>query len=148
MRKCTEMQTRNMIKVAATSTDVRRKKIMDLLRTINHNACPTLQQFGVNVATEFATIAARVLNPPQLEYAQKKSVTPAKGVWNASGYFLFPVTLSNWAVLTLDQRAHENDVRTFVERVSLQNNKKTLIKSKCTFRICFPIPGLNDWRQL
>lgn len=118
MRKCTEMQTRNMIKVAATSTDVRRKKIMDLLRKINHNACPTLQQFGVNVASEFATIAARVLNPPQLEYAQKKTVVPNKGVWNASGYFLFPVSLAKWAVLTLDQRAHENDVRTFVERVS------------------------------
>lgn len=29
MKRCTEMQTRNMIKVAATSTDVRRQKIMD-----------------------------------------------------------------------------------------------------------------------
>lgn len=107
-----------MIKVAATSTDVRRKKIMDLLRGINHNACPTLQQFGVNVATEFSTINARVLDAPKLEYAGKKIVQPSKGVWNAAGHFLFPVTLTNWAVLTLDQRCYENNTLGFVERVS------------------------------
>lgn len=117
MKKCTEMQTRTMIKQAATSTDVRRKKIMDLLRNINHNACPTLQQFGVSVATDFSKVPARVLDPPVLEYANQKKAFPKKGVWEGGGHFLFPVTLTNWAVLTLDQRTYENGVRDFTSMV-------------------------------
>lgn len=122
MKKCTEMQTRNMIKQAATSTDVRRSKIMNLLREIRHNESPTLQQFGVGVAADFTTVKARVLNAPTLEYADKRQVQPRLGVWNPAGSFLYPVQLNNWALLILDQRANERMVYDLASNVSVDQD--------------------------
>lgn len=118
MKRCTEMQTRNMIKQAATSTDVRRGKIMTLLRDIRHNESPVLQQFGVSLAADFTTVKARVLSAPTLEYAGKKQVQPRLGVWNPAGTFLYPVQLNNWAVLIMDQRANERSVYELADNVS------------------------------
>lgn len=126
MKKCTEMQTRNMIKQAATSTDVRRSKIMNLLREIKHNDSPTLQQFGIGVGGEFATVKARVLEPPTLEYANKRVVRPMRGVWNPAGEFVYPTQLKNWAVLILDQRANERAVYELVGNVSRYLNRDIL----------------------
>lgn len=117
MKKCTENQTRAMIKQAATSTDVRRGKIMALLKEIKHNDSPTLQQFGIGVDGNFASINARVLNPPTLEYANKKQVKPVRGVWNPAGEFLFPMQLPNWSILILEERTNERAVHEFIAQV-------------------------------
>lgn len=122
------MQTRNMIKVAATSTDVRRDKIMDMLRRISHNQSPALNQFGINVGNEFLNVPARVLDAPTLQY-KNSTVRPAKGQWRIDNLqFLNPMTLTRYAVLVMDKYVRENDVRQFCDFVSV-----LLVKEKNIF---------------
>lgn len=97
-----------MIKESATSTDARKQKIMDILRKINHNGSKCLNQFGLGVANDFTQIPARILDPPTLEYNGGKQARPQKGVWNATGPFLFPKNIENWSIFCLDQRTNEN----------------------------------------
>lgn len=122
------MQTRNMIKVAATSTDVRKDKIMEMLRRISHNQSSALNQFGINVGSEFLNVPARVLDAPTLQY-KNDTVRPAKGQWRIDNLqFLNPMTLTRYAVLVMDKYVRENDVRQFCDFVSV-----LLVKEKNIF---------------
>lgn len=60
-KKCTENQTRNIIKTAATSTDVRKQKIMALLQKITHNQSPVIRGFGLSIDGDFTKVPARLL---------------------------------------------------------------------------------------
>lgn len=112
------MQTRNMIKIAATSTDVRKQKIMDILKKIDHNKTPTIQQFGFSVGNEFETVPARILDPPGLEYANKKLIRPDKGQWRTDGcQFLRSENMDNWAFLIADNRVRDNEIHGFAKEV-------------------------------
>lgn len=66
-KKCTETQTRNIIKTAATSTDVRKDKIMNLLRQITHNQSPVIRGFGLGIEGEFTKVPARQLGTTRLQ---------------------------------------------------------------------------------
>lgn len=117
-KKCTEMQTRNMIKVAATSTDVRKEKIMDMLQKIAHNQSSTLKQFGISVGSEFSRIPARILDAPTLEYKNGRTIVPSKGQWRIDRLeFLQPKNVTRFAVLILDK--YVRDVRDFCMWVSI-----------------------------
>lgn len=119
MKKCTENQTRNMIKEAATSTDVRKQKLMDILRKIDPNRSPTVQQFGLQVDTNFAQIQARILVPPTLEYTQGRTVIPRDGVWKAENIgFIQSMNATNWGVLCLDDRTQQSAVKELCGMVS------------------------------
>lgn len=118
MKKCTEKQTRNMIREAATSTDVRKAKIMAMLQKMRHNEAPALKQFGIGVASEFTAVKARVLDAPTLEYGKMSKVRPMRGVWNPAGEFLRPMAIPNWAVLIMDQRTNQHAVNDFIANVS------------------------------
>lgn len=99
-RKMNEMETRTMVKYAATSTEVRKDKIMYSMKDANYNRDPCVQSFGISVNNEFERVPARVLEPPHLEYCNKKTVRPAKGVWRPEG-FLIGQELQHWTVLVL-----------------------------------------------
>lgn len=119
-KKCTETQTRNMIRVAATSTDIRKDKIMEMLRKINHNQSKCVQSFGIQLDQNFATIPARILDPPALEYGNKKPIYPSRGVWRADRLpFLYPKGADKWAILVMDNRnVYPNQVQDFGNNVS------------------------------
>lgn len=120
MKKCTEMQTRNMIRQAATSTDVRKKKIIDILRKLQPNNSLAIQQFGLRMAADFTQIDARILNPPVLEYGRGETVQVQRGVWRAEGKsFIAPVRMQNWGVLILHDRTQRGVVEAFCRTVSL-----------------------------
>lgn len=107
-----------MIKVAATSTDVRKQKIMSMLQQIAHNQSPTLNQFGIQLGTAFANVPARILPAPTLEY-RNKTVVPAKGQWRIDNLqFLQPMTLTRYGVLIMDRNVR--DVRQFCDYVSVR----------------------------
>lgn len=118
MKKCTENQTRAMIKESATSTDERKRKIMEMLGKINHNRSATLNQFGVSVGNEFASIPARILDTPRLEYAENKTANVSRGAWNAAGSFLNPASIDNWYILCLDRRTQDRNLQDFARKVS------------------------------
>ena len=48
-RKLTDIQTSNMIKVAATPADIRRKKILEAVRDMNFNNDAYAEKFGISV---------------------------------------------------------------------------------------------------
>ncbi|XP_037047779.1 protein argonaute-2 isoform X2 [Bradysia coprophila] len=118
-KKCTENQTRNMIKVAATSTDVRKDKIMEMLQRIAHNQSPTLKEFGIEVGNGFTNVPARILPAPTLEYKDNRTIVPAKGQWRIDGLqFLTPMSMTRYAVLVMDRYVQDNSVRSFCECIN------------------------------
>lgn len=120
MKKCTENQTRAMIKQAATSTDERKKNIIEILRALQPNQSPTVQQFGLRLNSSFAKIDARILNAPALEYGQQKTITPIAGVWRPDNLpFIAAVKGITWGCLILDGRTPENAVNAFCNTVSI-----------------------------
>ncbi|KAG8228778.1 Argonaute-2 [Ladona fulva] len=98
MRKLTEMQTRKMIKEAATAAHVRKEKIMTTLHKVGFGANPTLKEFGIDIGGSFERVPARILEPPQLSHIRGE-VT--KGVWKTLK-FVDGKDLNNWVILNLD----------------------------------------------
>lgn len=107
-----------MIRMAATSTDVRKQKIMDILRKLNPGNSETVKQFGLQISTDFTSVNARILNPPTLEYGQGRTMVPREGVWRGEGLpFLAPENATVWGCVILDDRAKRNDVDEFCKMV-------------------------------
>ncbi|XP_055705408.1 protein argonaute-2 [Phlebotomus papatasi] len=108
MKKYTDNQTRSMIKHTATSTDERKRRILEVLKKVNFNQSEVVKGFGLNVGNQFETVDARILNAPTLEYARNKSQIPKDGVWQIrSEQFIVPTSINNWAVLVLEARRPE-----------------------------------------
>ncbi|XP_025603016.2 protein argonaute-2-like isoform X2 [Athalia rosae] len=104
MKKMDEIQTSNMIKAAATSTDVRKRKIMNAFASINFNNDPCVKEFGLSVGGGFEKVPARVLEPPMINY-QDRDMRVNKGVWNAAK-FKQPAQLEpkTWTILSINGR--------------------------------------------
>lgn len=121
-KKCTENQTRSIIKEAATSTDVRKAKIMDILRQIQYNGSKTVQDFGLNVSDKFAEVDARILNPPSLQYDGNQTIRVMQGVWRGENCkFLQPSQNAKWGVLCLDQRTNRSTIDSMCKLVRAKN---------------------------
>lgn len=117
-RKCNEYQTRKIIKVAATSTDKRKAKIMELINKVKHNQSPIIRGFGIEVDTNFATVPARCLEAPKIQYADNKVVNVKNGVWSGQGMpFLIPESANKWAILNANQRTRDDEIRDLVRMV-------------------------------
>nr|CAD7397522.1 unnamed protein product [Timema cristinae] len=125
IKKMNETQTANMVKVAATSAEDRKRKIMEALKLVNFNSSPTVKEFGFSISDQFTKVDARILNPPTLTYKENKPpITPFKGVWRASE-FLTGSELKDWVVLNLNGRyTRDDDLRNFGTEV--QRMGKTL----------------------
>lgn len=54
--KCPESCTRDMIRFAATTTDVRKKKILDLVKEMKYKEVPTISNFGITVGGTFTQV--------------------------------------------------------------------------------------------
>ncbi|XP_055305200.1 protein argonaute-2-like [Sitodiplosis mosellana] len=110
-KKCTENQTRNIIRFAATSTDDRKQKIMKLLSQIRHNNSQTIQGFGLGVDANFAKVPARLLDPPVIEYSNK-TMKPSRGVWRGeNSAFLLPQAANEWSILNTNFRTKPNELK-------------------------------------
>lgn len=106
-RKDGATQVANMIKYAATSTNVRKRKIMNLLQYFQHNLDPTISRFGIRIANDFIVVSTRVLSPPQVEYHSKRFTMVKNGSWRMDGMkFLEPKPKAHkCAVLYCDPRS-------------------------------------------
>lgn len=100
-----------MVKHAATSTDIRKRRIMDLVKDIKYNRVETIRQFGITVGEEFIQVESHIMNPPSLEYGNKKILKPQDGVWRAEGVSLLrPNECLKWGILNTNFRTRENDI--------------------------------------
>lgn len=107
-----------MIKLSATSTDVRKQKIMDILNKLKPGNSETVKQFGLQISSDFTAVNARILNPPTLEYGQARTIIPRDGVWRGEGIpFLAPQNATVWGCVIFDERTRRNDVDDFCKMV-------------------------------
>ncbi|XP_055914465.1 protein argonaute-2 [Eupeodes corollae] len=129
MRKDTENQVRNMIKHAATSTDVRKSKIMDLLESFNFYMHPTVERFGISVDKSFITVSARLLSSPTIEYCQGKIISiDSPGAWMNRGlkFYKCDTNAHQWAILNISQNNDINEMflrEHFVEKIVKESYK-------------------------
>ncbi|PNF21081.1 Protein argonaute-2 [Cryptotermes secundus] len=127
IRKLNETQISNMIKNTTTSTDIRKQKIQEALRSVRFNDDPCMKEFGLSVSDRFEKVEARVLEAPQLQYNievdKKNVVKPMKGVWRPLT-FLSSNKLSHWIILNLNKYTTEDEMRRFA--VEMQNMGRTL----------------------
>lgn len=70
-----------MIRFAATSTNVRKRKIMDMLQYFNLNASKIVQSFGIKIDLNFIKVPIRVLPSPIIEYLNGQTVNVKRGGW-------------------------------------------------------------------
>lgn len=117
-RKMNEIQTSKMIRYAATSTEVRKNKIMTATQSANYNRSPVIQEFGFSVGNEFEKVDARILPPPTLLYAESRTVAPAKGVWATNNKFLNGAVLAKWTIACLDRRTRLDSISRLADMVS------------------------------
>ena len=102
-KKCTPNCVAKMIKYSATSTDDRKRKILELLNKINY-ATPNgdIKGFGIDVDKKFQSIDGRVIDSPKIKY-NNTVATPKNGVWNG-GQYLETQGKLNWAIINCDDR--------------------------------------------
>lgn len=111
-KKCTENQTRSIIRFAATSTDIRKQKIMDLVNQIKHNQSATIQGFGLSLGNDFVKAPARLLDAPKIQYAANQFVQPQKGVWSSERmeFLITDDSKVTWGILNTSYRTKPNEV--------------------------------------
>ncbi|XP_030374634.1 protein argonaute-2 [Scaptodrosophila lebanonensis] len=101
-RKDGERQVAQMIKYAATSTNERKRKIVDLLEYFQHNSDPTICRFGIQIGLQFIVVPTRLLQSPQIEYNSKIMEPVFNGSWRMMKRQNFLVTNPRdhkWAIL-------------------------------------------------
>lgn len=116
-RRCTENQTREIIRKAATTTDIRKEKILNMLGKINHNAAPNIRGFGIELKPGFVQVPARCLDAPTIQY--KNGTVPVRnGVWqNDKKTFIETLTTeTNFAVLNFDDRTDDTSLIRNIEQ--------------------------------
>lgn len=59
----------------------RKDMIMHHLQAIGHNKCETIRAFGLSVEENLAIVPARQLQPPLMEYRDRKMIKPKNGEW-------------------------------------------------------------------
>lgn len=90
---------------------------MTLLNKIQHNRSKIIQDFGVELDTDFAKVAARCLQAPGIKYANQL-VKVINGVWRGEGMqFLMPETANKWAILNANQRTRRNELEELSTKV-------------------------------
>lgn len=90
---------------------------MNLLREIDHNRTPAMQQFGINVDNKFAEVDARVLDPPTIQYANI-TMKPSRGVWRGENCkFLQAENAIVWGVLNTDSNTRRNAIQELCDMV-------------------------------
>ncbi|CAH1737621.1 unnamed protein product [Aphis gossypii] len=122
LKKLSEMQTASMVKNAARPPSERRQTIENCIRDIKYNQDPVLNEFGINVTEQFASIPARVLDQPCLAYAQNRETRPRGGVWRPDK-FSKAVHINKWVVLNLDGRTNMGSIKN-LERNLIMSGKE------------------------
>ncbi|XP_037807749.1 protein argonaute-2 isoform X1 [Lucilia sericata] len=127
-RKDKDRQVQNMIRYAATSTNRRKQKIMELLSYFDHNDNPIIREFGLRIGSNFIKVPMRLLPAPYMEYLQGQTITTFKGAWRMEDIknvkFLItskPPNGHKWAILyeesTNNRGISYHDLETFKSNV-------------------------------
>lgn len=117
-KKCSPKVVAAMIKQSATSTLVRKQKIVDLLKQVEYNNA-NYKQYGLDVnKNNFEKVEARVLQPPMICYANG-NVNPSNGAWKNDGKRFKEVnqTAVKWAIINFDRNLNMPGIQMFINTV-------------------------------
>ena len=105
MPKLTETQVAKMIKFAATRPGKRLDSIRHGLDELKWHEDPFLKMYGMKIQPKMLDTQARILDPPEVEFAKRATAKPMySGRWDLRGkVFLKPnhVALKSWGVCQL-----------------------------------------------
>ncbi|KAG8529183.1 uncharacterized protein KY384_005818 [Bacidia gigantensis] len=103
--KLNENQTSNMIKFAATRPAKRLEGIREGLGHLKWDQDPFLMKYGLKIDREMTRSDARVLDPPEVQYAKNTTAKPGyTGRWDLRGKVFLkpnPIPLQSWGVCVL-----------------------------------------------
>jgi len=123
-------QTAAMIKFAVTRPDKRAADIQDCVKAFKWNEDPYLREFGIKISSEFASVTAKVLPPPDVQYGNGKANPQYSGRWDLRGKtFISPntVPLKSWAFMVInnciDQAGLKNFIRVFKDTYKKHGGK-------------------------
>ena len=95
-----------MIKFAATRPDVRKGAIDSGLRMLNWSSDPVLAHYGLKINNQMLQTKARLLDPPEVLYANGTAAPGYSGRWDLRGKRFLknnPAPLQSWGVLIMTQ---------------------------------------------
>ncbi|KAI7822858.1 Piwi domain-containing protein [Gamsiella multidivaricata] len=100
-KKLNEEQVAAMIKTTAIRPDARAQKINSSLRILDFDRNPYLEAFGLRISTRMASVPARILPPPMVQFSSGIQERPNSGVWNLprSRPFKQGSRLESWGLL-------------------------------------------------
>ncbi|CRK93503.1 CLUMA_CG007039, isoform A [Clunio marinus] len=125
-KKCTPNAVAKMIKYSATSTDERKKKILDLLSKINYQKPQgEIQGFGLDIASNFNKIDGRIIEPPKLKY-KDQTVGPERGAWRGEK-FLECGKPVKWAIINCDDRTSIQEVMNLKRNILNESRRMGMI---------------------
>lgn len=118
--------TQKIIKLAATDTDTRKRKITELKDQLNYNGSPILKEFGIGVGKDFEVIDGRIIAPPQIVYKNNKSIRVNRGQWDAEGaaFIASKQQELRWIIFNLDGFVGQQDINTFGMNIFRESQKK------------------------
>ncbi|SAM03101.1 hypothetical protein [Absidia glauca] len=121
MKKLNEKQTAEMIKFTCQKPNVRANKINQGVSLLKYKDNPYIQQFGVTVKPEMATINARVLSTPKISYnasSQEATFAPLGGAWNLRGKKVAKgANLGSWSVVNFAGNIHDGMIQRFIREL-------------------------------
>lgn len=121
-KKTSGRVTAAIIKYSATTADVRKSKIHDLLKNVNYSN--DLRDFGIEINKKFETVNGRVIDAPKIKYAGRTEFV-RQGVWNGGDFLETPAESQiNWAIINCDNYASKEMPRLKNVIVKAANMKK------------------------
>ncbi|KAL3668384.1 hypothetical protein V7S43_006473 [Phytophthora oleae] len=108
-----DLDTAEIIRQTSQPPSVRQENILSQIRQAGFENDPYLEAFGMKVGQNFETTDVRVLDPPDVQYANV-SERPSRGQWNLKDKkFVCGAVLRNWGVV-VDANVSPRDVKNFI----------------------------------
>lgn len=121
-----DLDTAEIIRQTSQPPQTRRENITSQVHQAGFENDPYLEAFGMKVGLQLETTDARVLDPPDVQYANV-SEKPSGGQWNLRDKrFVCGATMRNWGVV-VDANVSDYDVRGFIQNLVDMASKSGLI---------------------
>ncbi|RYP13690.1 hypothetical protein DL765_006772 [Monosporascus sp. GIB2] len=117
--KLDPQQTAAMIKIAVTRPNERKKDIMDGVRELNWNSDQYLRAFDLPISQEMVVTNARLLQNPEITYANKKENPGVTGRWDLRGKKFWEGnqrTLSSWGMVAIGDACDKQHLEAFSQQ--------------------------------
>ena len=114
--KLDPQQTAAMIKIAVTRPDKRKADIMNGVRDLNWQNDPYLRAFDVPVSSDMVVTNARLLQNPEITYANKKENPGMSGRWDLRGKKFWEANqkpLVSWGMVAIGNSCDKQQLEAF-----------------------------------